>query len=132
MLKSLYGISEIKWVLRAIAGGSLYSALKTIAKIEIQTLRNILNLLEFLPGFWKQVREFIVGIKVFDDFSFAVIVTFLNGKGEPICGSVTFSNGDRYVWKLVDGVCYVLINGKWIPIENDEWDIGDPLPCGYD
>ena len=117
-------------LLDLIKGGILIDTIKICAKIEIQTLRNILNLLEYLPEFWKQVRGFSVEIVVFDNFSFAVVVTFLNGKGEPICGSVAFNNGDRYVWKLVNSVYYVLIKGEWVPVEDPEWRPGKPLPPG--
>jgi RHS repeat-associated protein len=93
----------------------------------IQTLRNILELLEHLAGFWKHVRGFDVWVGVTDSLQLVVMVVFFNAKGEAICGSVAFSNGDRYVWKLVNGVYYVLINGDWVEMPED-WKVGDPLP----
>ena len=96
----------------------------------LQQFKNLLNLLEYFPGFLDQVGGFSLSTKVFDTFSQSVTVTYLNGKGEPVCGSTTFSNGDCYVWKLVDGVYYVLINGEWVSITDPEWGPGKPLPPG--
>jgi len=68
---------------------------------------------------------------ILDDLSVALVITFVDADGNPICGSVAFSNGDRYVWMLVDGVYYVLVDGEWVPIDEDEeWEPGEPLPCG--
>ena len=112
-----------------LSGGYFYSVVMS-AKLGIQQLKNLSNLLEYLPGFWEKVRGIEVSIQVFDNFLFSHTITYLNGKGEPICGSTAFSNGDRYTWKLVDGVYYVLIKGEWVLIDDQEWRPGKPLPPG--
>jgi len=82
----------------------------------------------WFEGFLEQVAAFVISVGMTDSLDVFLMVTFLNAKGEEICGSVSFSNGDRYSWKKVDGVYYVLIDGEWVPVEDPYWKPGDELP----
>ncbi|MBU7028173.1 MAG: RHS repeat protein [Theionarchaea archaeon] len=114
--------------LKAIRTAGILADLKIEGTLKLQTLRNILDLLEHLEGFLDQVAAFEISVGMTDSLDLVLMVTFLNAKGEKICGSVAFSNGDRYSWKLVDGVYYVLIDGEWVPVDDPDWKPGDELP----
>ncbi len=69
----------------------------------------------------------VMFIFMLDNLGFCLLITFFDSAGNPICGSVAFSNGDRYIWKFKDKVYYVLIDGEWVAMPSD-WKPGDPLP----